>query len=896
MTTVLTRREMLQAAVLALGATPALLAQESKPEPKKPTTAEEYMARLEVFYHETDARPEFIWMNREDVMYHDLDYPSVIGEAPEYCCFLRKAWVFNRALQWVRDNGAILCYEAAGELPLTGEKQVSAWFTGKDNQVIQEGEFTRFEKHSRRYRDCLVLPAFQFHAGQHPVLALEVDEANTDWQLVVSLKGRGGRPQIATPWHSGPARAEIDIAAELARRGFQWNFPEVHLAIGTWHPSRSHVSKLRFRARLLPRPAVVACLPVIRTAERAKSEGLPLAAVVVDAQGRRLGKQDVQVRARIGEQDCPLVETDGLWKTQVKDLPVGNHIATILAEGKLNATARTDLRITDGQFYRLEKGQPWLSLGGKPLGPLTGSYQGTFFFEKAGQPGEKLVQTQAAWDAWDRSKPDAEHMHFWESWKAEEIDQRFCYLKQCGWDLLTLHSCWGQWERLDAGGRIAPHAAEQLGRYLRIAGRHGLAHLQGLSSGPYGHPDQKPKYGGTVPYSRYLEEGFQTKHFMEPGTGPRFDELFHQYLEDFATLFRDETALLGMTASGEGDFFNGPARTNDVMQLLRKFDQNHFIPAEAVLMLDGLPSKKTAGYQQQLFGGRTYGIGNNAAPEDDLGLKFKIYHMAGMYMAEGSWPAMPEYNRFQNEVLLKTPHQDVWTGDHLYRRRLRDTLYLGMVNLIPIMNTWDEHFAEDEHLLVRQIRERIDWHTRFTRPRVVIQVDDAISKHSGPARARVAGYEKLFARLGLMYRTIPVGEPAPTDALLVIDGREPFQPLRLKSEGGTLPDALKQEMPLEIHGEYSANFAWSEDRRTLLAYLFNVSDHMHRRIMLGGGIHRIPKPAPLSFRLKNLPDAKLQMRIYDLDTKRVRLETPVKPGAEYDLGNSDHDYFVLVTR
>jgi hypothetical protein len=852
------------------------------------------MARLETFYSETDSRPEFVWMNREDIFYHDLDYPSVIGEAPEYCCFLRKAWVFNRAMQWVRDEGAILCYEAAGEVPLTGDKQVSAWFTGTDNKVAQDGDHTRFEKNSPRYRDCLVLPSFQFHSGQHPVLALEVAEANTDWQLVVSLKGRGGRPQIATPWNAGPGRVEIDLASAMQRQGFDWNFPEVHIVIGTWNQDRGHASRLRFRARLLPRSAVVACLPVIRTAERARREGVPLAAVVLDAQGQHLGKEGVRVYASIGERNYPLAETAGLWKTRLKDLPPGDHIATIVAEGSSAAPTRTDVRITDGRFYRLEKGQQWLNRDGKLIGPLTGSYQGTLFFRNAGETDENLVQTQAEWDSWDRSRPDSEHMHYWESWKAEEIDERFRFLRQCGWDLITLHSCWGQWERLDAGGRIAPHAAEQLARYMRIAGRHGLAHLQGLSSGPYGHPDQRPSYGGTVPYSRYLEEGFETKHFMEPGTGPRFDELFHQYLKDFATLFSDETALFGMTACGEGDFFIGPPRTNDTMHYLRRFDQNHFIPAEAVLMLSGLPSKKTAGYEQQLFGGRTYSIGSTTIPEDDLGLKWKIYQMAGLYMAEGSWCTMPEYNRFHKEVLQESPQQ-VWTGTELYRRRVRDSLYLGMVNLLPIMNTWDEYFSEDEHLMVRQIREQIDWQTRFAWPRLVIQIDDAIGKHSSRDRDRVARYESHFARLGLMYRTIPIDEKVSSDALFVIDGRQPFQPLRFQSEGGTLPDALKQEMPLEIRGQYSVNYVWSEDRHTLLAYVYNVSSHLRRRIMLGGTYHRIPKAAPLSFRFRNLPDAKLRMRLYDLDTKLLQFETPVNAGAEYDLGTSDHDFFILVT-
>ncbi len=48
-------------------------------------------------------------------------------------------------------------------------------------------------------------------------------------------------------------------------------------------------------------------------------------------------------------------------------------------------------------------------------GPLTGSYQGTFFFRDAGSEDERMVKTQKDWDSWDRSVADTEHMHYWES-------------------------------------------------------------------------------------------------------------------------------------------------------------------------------------------------------------------------------------------------------------------------------------------------------------------------------------------------------------------------------------------------------------------------------------------------------------------------------------------------
>ena len=67
----------------------------------------------------------------------------------------------------------------------------------------------------------------------------------------------------------------IDIGSELLRHGFDWTFPEMHLAIGTWHEDPSHKTSLRFRMQMTARGAVTGCLPVIRTAERTKAEGVP---------------------------------------------------------------------------------------------------------------------------------------------------------------------------------------------------------------------------------------------------------------------------------------------------------------------------------------------------------------------------------------------------------------------------------------------------------------------------------------------------------------------------------------------------------------------------------------------------------------------------------------------
>jgi len=63
MTSSMSRRDVLRAIGIAAGTAPVLLGQQKPPE--RTTSPEEYMARLETFYSETDSRPEFVSVAHE---------------------------------------------------------------------------------------------------------------------------------------------------------------------------------------------------------------------------------------------------------------------------------------------------------------------------------------------------------------------------------------------------------------------------------------------------------------------------------------------------------------------------------------------------------------------------------------------------------------------------------------------------------------------------------------------------------------------------------------------------------------------------------------------------------------------------------------------------------------
>jgi hypothetical protein len=841
-------------------------------------------------------RPQYVWENWEDLIYHDQDYAPAIMSAPEFTAFMEHNWTFNRAMEWHDEDldGCIVSYSNAGDLMLTGTQQVSEWFSDPDNAISHSGEFTRFEKKStRRCRDAIVLPLFQFHVGQHPRVELSVSEADPDWQFCISIKGRCGAPFICGGWQTGRGQFSFDIAQEWRQSGYTLNFAELHFVMGVWTHQAEASAAVTFRARLTAQPAVISSLPVVRTASSASHSGVPLVAVALNQQGERLKADRVSVFAEIEGQKIPLQEENGFWKTHLHGLIPGDYAVPLTAEGTIQASTLAQVRVTDGQFCSFDKTRRIVTRKGKPVGPLCGSYQGTFYFENAGREGEKLVSSQEEWDAWKDKLPAADRMHFWEALNDRELDERFAYLEQCGWDILALHQHWGLWERLDAGGHISPHAAEQLALYLRTAGRHGLTHIQALSSGSYA-AQRKPKtYGQTPTWKSYVEAGFKNEYWYTPGERA-FDKMFHQYLLEFTMLFREETALFGMSASGEGDSHNGLPRSNDVFHLVRSQDPNHVFLAEVLDEMLKVPQEYTAGWDQDMLGGRTYEVAEDAYPEFELGVEYKFWQMGKIYKAEGEWPAPSLYTHFHYETVKdERGAPESWVGTERYRTRLRDAIYLALVHRIPLIMSWDEQMTLDEHIVFRQVRELVDWSNSFISPKIAVRVDN--SNVTGKGRAILVEYEKVFARLALSYRLILSDATLHPGVEMIIDGRRPYREPRFQSEGGTLPDAWKREIPLQVSQGYCASYTWSVDRRTLLAYVYNVTGHAERKQWLAGRFHRIPKPAELTMSVQNLPPGNLKCRLYDLNDKKLLHEALAEKAMNVDLGTTDRDYFVLVT-
>jgi len=839
-------------------------------------------------------RPACVWENREDVIYHDLSYnKKEVQNAPEIAPFMQRVWVFNTAMQWHRRPEGILCYSKPATLLLTGEHSVSDWHSDPVNEILSHGRATTFVKRStNRRRDCAVLPAFQFHLGQNPILTLDVDQATDDWQFVVSVKGRSGTPLLSSGWRNGPATVNFNLAEALTKKGFDLNYAELHFVIGTWTKTPEDKASISFELILPGRTALVASLPVVRTVQQVDKSGVPIAAVLVDDKANLLTAADkVRISAKFKGKKAALEEKDGIWTTKLSGLTVGDYPVTLTAEGAAQSQTQLYVRITDGEFWQYDKQRHLFSRNRKIPGPLSGSYQGNVFVRIAGEQDEALVQGQKAWDRWDRSKAPGEHLHYWEALTTSEMDERFAYLKSCGWDLLHVCQHWGIWERLDAGGRIAPHGAEQIALYLRTAGRHGMAVIQALTH--YEYATRVNNWHGTVPFRRYLDAGFESEDFLRPGRNPKFEKIFRRYLSDYVSLFKEETALFAMTASGEGDATIGHARAHDIFDFVRRKDRNHIFMGEPTHLLHKVPRSFTAGWRQDVFGGRTYAIAGRFLPEYDLGVEMKLYQLGRLSMAEGSWGASNIYAAFHHHALEDGWPDESWVGSDLYRVRLRDSLYLGLAHRLPKMVTWEEQIAEDEHRLIPVIRKHVDWTKPFQTPGVAVKLasDDISAEH----REVLVQYEKAFSHLDLSYLLLHHDDPTPSDVEVVFDASAPYIEPFFASAGGTVPDKLKGSRPLIVTGNYALNYTWSRDRNTLLAYVYNVAGHFERSLPLAGRFYRKALPVELKIQIQSLPKRALKLRLYDVNEQNVHTEADITGDTTLDIGRTSHDYFVLIT-
>ena len=794
---------------------------------------------------------------------------------------MRESWVFNRAMVWLDEasgvDDALVCYSSRSPLPLTGKRQVSRWYTGPGNALADvDDSYTRLTKQNAQSTwDHACLPPLQFQIEQHARAELDVREATHPWQFVIVVKGRSGPPLFASPWQTGPGKLTVNLLDLFRRKGYEHHFAEMVFFVAVWTENPAEQATVVFRLSLAGPEVVVPSLPIVRTAERSRAEGVPIYAVVLDRRAERLGQEAVEVHGSLGQGSFELRDDGrGIWKAVLRGVPPGEHEAELRAVWKADpqktAVTRMDFRVTDGQFVGYDAKLRLLARAGKPLGPITGSYRGQAVFRAIGTNDERLLHGEEDWREAiaDRERPDC-GFHFWESLTPRELDEDYAYLVRCGWRMIHLCSAWLWWPRFDAAGRLSPYYAEQLDAVSRAAGRHGLFVHLATSHYPLGLR--------SPPYARYLEAGYQPSDYGDPQS--EFFRMFADYLAQLAVVFRDDTGVSSFTAAGEGDPKCGVPFVNMVDDELARHDGHHLVLAEPHHQITRRPDfYRAAGWKPVLGGMRTYHIERpEPRPPESIGVQFKLAAMGDVFLGEGCF-----YGFLGGNHQYMNPEMPL----EGYRRRIRETIYTGLAHRNPILLTWEERIVEDERVVFERIRRAVDWSTPFQRAPVAIRVDEKRMPVAG--RGPLFRYEEALARIPVEAFYVWEDEPVPPGTVATIDARRPFVRPAYVSQGGLLPDELKARLPLRLPADWAANYSWSDDRRTLLAFLRRLDGPD------GARSQRSESPGASGLKLGNFPDEGLGFQLFDLAAKKAVAEGRLSEGLRLEIPREGEHLFLMV--
>jgi hypothetical protein len=118
----------------------------------------------------------------------------------------------------------------------------------------------------------------------------------------------------------------------------------------------------------------------------------------------------------------------------------------------------------------------------------------------------------------------------------------------------------------------------------------------------------------------------------------------------------------------------------------------------------------------------------------------------------------------------------------------------------------------------------------------------------------------------------------------------------LASEWKQGPGKVRFNLAESLKAEgFDLNYTWSQDKDTLLAYVYNVKDHFEQNLWLAGRFHRKPQPTDLTLRIQNLPDRPLVLRIYTMNEQRLHTERTIIGEQTINIHQTSHDYVVTVT-
>lgn len=799
----------------------------------------------------TGTKPEIGWFSGEQYAYHEVRIKSEWQAAPEFFPFFDHPSITNRQFAWLEKDGLIYTYTEGDKLKLSGENAASEWLSEPKNKIIKHKDYTEFYPQSGlRLREAMVIPAFQFNIHQHPIWDVEIESTEVEYQLIVAIKGRAVKPLFCSKWLTGKQAFQVPIKELIDNYSYTLNYAQVHIALVVWKNSLGQKDKVKINLFSKTKEAVIVPLPVIRTLNNAPKK---IRLYKADSEGK-LQKFNRRISVQVGSEQM-YVKNGNL---ELKKNPEGEYKINI--EGTI-----LQLKLTNGIHWQRSDDHKW-KYDDRILTPLTGTYSSInhVIFDPTGE--EKLIFTN---QDYDKDKSSNTQYHFWESLTEDEMKSKISYLSDCGFDVLHMSQGWGFWQKLDNGGKISPFGAELFAQFYRIAANQSIYIIQALTHYPYFPKTDKDGWG-SPPNEKYFEEGFSDSDWLNLGQ-TKFNGLFENYLRQFGSIFKDETALLMLSTSGEGDHMAGYRRCKWVEERMKKFCPKTLFYSEPIFFFSKTVGEHILNWDQKILGSRSYSMGIKLRSDYDLCLYFKLNNCnPKIVMAEGAFPAPQLYSVFmypQTDERSKS-----WIGSEHYRIHVRDNIYIGLVTGSSLLLTWEEQFTEDERICLRLFREKLLLPYQPKQANVEVLYSEEIYKN----RAETLGPLIEFALTNAL-GSIKLVDTFTNLSTLKIDPRTPLTKAQ-KNE-------WKKIGSLEVSIGYSCIWETCENNQCKVVYLYNTGD-TYKHEVLYSKFHRIPKATAGFLKFGDTHDA----IIMDLETKNV---TNFK-GNVFNIPFGTADYLIIL--
>ena len=856
---------------------------------------------------------------------------------------------FNRSMKWLDDpellDESIIVYSACDRLWLTGKNEVCNWWIEPED-IKYKTVSDKISSIQLESKDpaVLTIPNYEFLIDQHPELVFKVDSGARSWKVKIFFEREfdysppPGSP-VRTLFLSKSLKSMQELTVPLAKllrsKGYQTRYMRVRISIILGAGEQTEVS---FQVYSKTQTVVVPQLPQTVAITR-KPDGIPIHTIAVDNRGQIIPHQQVSMNLTCNGKvySMEAVAKTGVFRAVVSNLSVGMYQVDIKASlpqpiGPLSAS--TTLAVTDGVFVKdvfdNQGRHNGYSRGGKHLGFLSGSTTLCDLVPafRVGTEQEDIILDAEEYKSKSKNSNGKLEGVLLTSLTTDDLNRWLKHRADRGYRLLNI--CNWPPDLLNVGGKISPYGAELVSYILNFSRSQGIYAKVVIQHDTLCRLTANTTTGGRniLPnLTQYREAGFMRdiKSVMEKcqyswakQTGgielalevcqqwrrPEIRKIHEEYYRHFLLLFRDDTAIMMFSATGEEDKVEDGV-IKSYADFIRSLDLNHLLSYGRGGSFRGRANRPYFDSYQSLAPRESRHPGcspvdSTAEYKTDIGMavicKFFGLSPDGI-SAHGDCFSVP-FPPYSHSWDPKYDNIHPWNDEA--KLLVRDFLWMCITHRVFIADNWNEELTAGEHIIPAQVSSLMDWDRLVPRvPPVLLRVRTLQDRDL----QKMNWYEEVFASCGLDYGYI-WGEDRSGNAkpFLLLDIGEDVKTSILENAAEEVPISVQDKHVVRLSGRgYLVSSLLSEGLEQAIIYLRNTTNYVeapmssmyyrNRHHWMRGN----RKQEDLQIKLVHFPDKPRRIRIYDLDTKLLLLDEKFQGKWEFTENDTNHDYVIIVT-